>query len=120
MRSGERRVKIDGRDVPPADLGDQLSHWQSPVAEMHIAQHAPGIGSEESLQRVAYDGRPQMTDMHRFCDIGSAEIDDKQFSDARFRSAETRVGRHVGGPEDKRVVGYVEIDESSACNLHFR
>ena len=87
---------------------------------MHIAQHAPGIGAEKPLQRVADDCRAQMTDVHRFCDIGAAEIDDEQFSEPRFRSGQTRIGRHVRGPEDKRVVGYVEIDKSRTGNLHLR
>src|SRR5690242_17863534 len=54
------RVEIDGRQAAMSDLADQLSHLQTPVAEMDVADHIPSVHPEEPLQRVTNNGGAQV------------------------------------------------------------
>jgi hypothetical protein len=99
------------------DFRDQLPHLKAPVAEMDVTDHIPLIGAEEPLQTIADDGRAQMTDMHGFGDIRSAEIDEESLAPARFRRTEPHVLRERNATLRQRRVAQIEIDEARPCDL---
>ncbi len=55
-----------------------MTHLQTPIAHMDIANHAMALGAQNTFDRFAQDGRAQMSDMHRLGDIGAAVIDNNR------------------------------------------
>ena len=119
VRTFEIRIEIDRRDAAMADLGDELAHLQAPVAQMHVAHDMPAIGAEQPLQRIADHRRAQMPDMHRLCDVRSAEIDDRGLALPRFGRTQPLILRHCAGTFRQRGIGHIEIDEARPRDLDF-
>ena len=118
------RTAIGGIEIrkvgpPHCELGDELSHLQAPIAEVHVARDGPAVGAEQPLQRVADDRGAQMSDMHRLGDVRPAEIDDDALAlpARRERTRGLRVERlqppfECGGRE-------LDVDEARARDHRF-
>src|SRR5258706_6961238 len=113
-------IEIDGRYGAAADLGDQLAHLQTPVAQVHVARDFPTIGAVQALEAIADNGRAQMAHMHCLGDVGPAEIYDEHLARAGARRTEAPVLRELRNTLVQRGIGYVDIDESRSRDFDFR
>jgi len=103
LRNGKRslfrifpfKVIPEISQVRPAffQLGDDQSHLETPVAQMHISQDFMPYGTSHPLQALPDDCRTQMSDMKGLGNIRSAVIDDDLQRFLRLRNRKIRIIR---------------------------
>lgn len=86
---------------------------QSPM----LADDAVAIEAVEAGQRVADDGRSQMTDVHLLGDVGCRVIDDDGFKRGRQLHTEARIFRHQRHLLVKERAAEGDVDETWPCDL---
>ncbi len=84
LRNGERSflrifsfiavIEVNQLRLTLFHLCDDQAHLKSPVTQMHIADHLMSYKAADPLYTLTDDCRTQMTNMKRFCNIGSAVI----------------------------------------------
>ena len=112
-----RRIEIGQIRLAVRDLGDDLAHGQAPVAEMHVAERAVADEQEQPPQRIADDRRPEMADMHRLGDVGSAIVEDHGLRRLRL-DAEPLVFRQAIEVRGEEFIGQREVHEPRPGERH--
>ena len=116
VRTFEIGVEIDRRDAHDLDFGNQLAHLQAPIAQMHVADHAPAIGAVQPLQAVADDGGAQMI-AHA---IGLAILGPPKSITTVLplaRSAQARIARQHRRRALQRRIGEIQIEKAGTGDL---
>lgn len=70
-------------------LGDDQSHLQTPVSQMHITDHVMSHKFADPLDTLSNDSRAQMSDMQWLGNIGPAVIYNNGLRMCRFVTAKS-------------------------------
>ena len=109
---GEAFVKIGQLRLPLLKLGDDETHLQSPVAQVHIADGVVAQELVQPLQGFADDGRPQVADVQGLCHIGSAVVHHDGLALTDFLHAEVGGGAHGFQIICQKRAGGFQVDEA--------
>ena len=112
-------VKVREFRLPAAQLLDDKSHLEAPVAEVHIAYHLVSEKCAHALQGLADDGRAQVSHMERLCDICAAVVDDNLPVLIAHRAA-LRLLPEGAHRRRERIRAHAEINEARRHGADFR
>ena len=121
VRSREGIVKIRQLRMAVADLGDDKAHLQAPVTQMNVAGDLIAAVPADPLQSIADDGRAQVSDVERFCDVRSAVVEDdflRLISRGKTELSFVSCRRHFTEVCRKEALFDVEIEEAGLYGFH--
>ena len=112
-------IKIYQLRLSLAKLGNDQSHLQTPVSQMHIADHFMSCKAGDSLHTLTNDRRPEMSYMQRLCHIRSAIIDHNGLRIFCFFTAHPFILLHTIQVLTQVLIVHFHIDESRIHRLDF-
>ena len=112
-------VKVREFRLPAAQLLDDKSHLEAPVAEVHIAYHLVSEKCAHALQGLADDGRAQVSHVERLCDICAAVVDDN-LPVLIAHGAALRLLPEGAYRRRERIRAHAEVDEARRHGTDFR
>ncbi len=96
---------------------EQNAELGAPVPEVIVGDDLVPQETQQSGERIAEDGAPQMADVHRLGDVGGAEVDDERLRPGYGRDAEAVAACHPLDLGGQPVFPQAQVDEPGACDL---
>ena len=94
-------------------------HLQSPVSQMHIADHLMSQETSHPFYTFTNDGGAQMPHVERLGHIRAAVIDDHRFGILRLIHGKLRILSHLFQVGGQKFPFHIEIDKTGFHHFHF-
>ena len=118
--AGKIGVKIGKIGALIAELLNDEAHLQAPVAQMHVADDIIAEIALDALDGLADDGRADVTDVQRLCNVCAAVIDNDALGRVFLLQAEFLADSHLVQIRSDRLRRHAEVDEAGLHRLDER